>query len=177
MQAIQSLVLAAAVGATMPRGASAGALLEYKRNSQSKLWMASTLLTRDRLEKAREYAAGGLYGEALTALQEAAGSCVGKGGVPESKYRCLYGIFERNVKGRANEYASGSDEDREKVGDECRLVMQKEVADLNRAYVTLSDAAEGSVEAQNKAESMVQAAISTNVEVEKSLFAVFNLPK
>jgi len=153
----------------------ANGLTEYKRNSQSKLWLAGTDLATLRLKKAKEYADGGLYVEARDTLHEAAGSCVGEGGKPESRYRCLYNIFERHVGERAKEYVDGDDEVKARVGLQSKEQLEEEVRELNEAFVTLQRAADGNREAMEKAPLEIEAAIETNARVKRSLRMAFGL--
>eukprot|EP00466_Bigelowiella_natans_P005033 jgi/Bigna1/131970/aug1.16_g6678 len=168
--------IAAMAPSLMKSGSSkANGLTEYKRNSQSKLWIAGTELATLRLEKAKEYADGGLYVEARDALHEAAGSCVGEGGKPESRYRCLFNIFERSVGERAKEYVDGDDETKARVGLQSKEQLEEEIRELNEAFVTLQQAADGNREAMAKAPVQIEAAIAANARVKKSLIMAFGL--
>ncbi|GAB5372879.1 hypothetical protein AAMO2058_001702100 [Amorphochlora amoebiformis] len=160
----------------MQRPSLAGGLLDFKRNSQSKLWLAGTLLAREKLQKALEFSDNGLYTEALDMVKDASGSCVGDAGVPESKYRCLFNIFERSVMDRAKEYVEGNEDLKKQMGSISRSVLIQQIDDLNQAYVTLVAAADGSSVAQNKAHVAIKAAIDTNINVELAFVKMFGVP-
>jgi len=127
------------------------------------------------LGKAKEYAEGGLFPESLKQLREAAGSCVGEGGIPESRYRCLYNIFEKNVQDRAKEFMRGSPEERVKMGLATKDMMEKEISDLNAAFIVLQGASAGEESAMKDAVPAIQQAMHTNENVESMLQLTFGI--
>uniref|UniRef100_A0A7S3YJU6 Tubulin-specific chaperone A n=1 Tax=Lotharella globosa TaxID=91324 RepID=A0A7S3YJU6_9EUKA len=89
--------------------------------------------------------------------------------------RCLFNIFERHVEARAREYVPGDISHKKEVGQMCKNMLYQEIEELNKAYVTLEDACNGSKEAQKAVPVTLQAAIDTNKKLEQALQETFDV--